>query len=142
MKAQSIARVSFTVKKENYEKAQKFFGDLFECEFPEGGGGGETESFDIIETGDDHVGFDVCTTLSTQGATAQRLAKYGEGLTMVSIKVPPEDFERDVAQMWRRGIRLIDKGKTPTFRYAVFHPKDTYGLMIELTDHSTRNRDI
>ena len=141
MKAEAVARITLTVKPENFDKAIKFFSELFETEFPEIPEEAFAESFyGQKETTDERIGIDICTAITPDGKTAQRLAKRGEGMDVVAITVKPEDYDKAVEEVKARGIRIVDQGETPWWRYFTLHPKDTFGTMIEITDNATRTR--
>jgi len=124
MKVEKIDHVSITVR--DLDKARKFFGELFETDFLEPW---PIEAVDIMET-IDPLGIDLAAPLTPDGVTAKVLARRGEGVTMLSFKV--RDFKEAVAEMKARGIRQLFSGKLGRAQWAIFDPRDTFGVMIEL----------
>ena len=56
----------------------------------------------------------------------------GEGLATVSLKV--SNLEEAIAYMESHGVRLVLRQDIASAKHAVFHPKDLYGVMIELVE--------
>ena len=133
MKVDKIDHVGINVW--DMEKAVKFFGDLFETEF------GpliilEPTPMDLTERMGP-LGLDIAEPGAPDKEAARILKHKGEGLNGLSIKV--SNLEEAVAEMKARGIREIWRGEYNkggvTFKAVGFHPKDTFGVMIELTEH-------
>ncbi len=129
MKAQKIDHVSFMVR--DLDKAKKFFGELFETDFLEPW---TIESIDITETVDP-IGIDIVAPLTPDGLTSKVLARRGEGVSMVSFKVP--NLEEGMAEMKSRGIRLLWHGRLADAEYAIYDPRDTFGVMIEIIEYKS-----
>ena len=127
MKVEKIDHVSITVK--DLDKARKFFGELFETEFLEPW---PMEAVDIVETLDP-LGIDLCAPLKPDGLTAKVLAQRGEGITMMSFKV--QNLEEAMAEMKSRGVRQIFSGTIGRAKWAIFDPRDLFGVMIELIEY-------
>ena len=124
MKAEKIDHVSFFVK--DLDKAVKFFGELLETSFLEPF---PIKSVDIMDTLAP-LGIDLCTPLTPDGVSSKVMARRGEGLSMVSFKVP--NFEEALAEMKARGIRQLVRDTIGAAEWATFDPRDTFGVMIEL----------
>jgi len=127
MKVEKIDHVSITVK--DLDKAMKFFGELFETEFLKPW---PVESVDILES-IDPLGIDLAAPLTPDGLTAKVLAHRGEGVTMVSFKVP--NLEEAVAEMKSHGVRQLFRGTLGKAKWAIFDPRDAFGVMIELIEY-------
>jgi len=127
MKVEKIDHVSITVK--DLDKARKFFGELFETEFLEPW---PIEAVDIVETLDP-LGIDLCAPLKPDGLTAKVLAQRGEGITMMSFKV--QNLEEAMAEMKSRGVRHLFSGTIGRAKWAIFDPRDAFGVMIELIEY-------
>lgn len=72
---------------------------------------------------------------SDSSTIAKFIAKRGEGLHHVSLRVP--DLAAAVAQLKRDGVRLVsDQIKTGAggHRYIFVHPSSTAGVLLELVE--------
>ena len=107
------------------EKARKFLADLFDTEFSDPTERKEADA----RTSMSPIGIELGTPLSAEGASARTLDRRGEGLAMLALEV--ENLEEAITYMESHGIRLIGR---PTAKAAQFHPKDIYGVMIELIE--------
>lgn len=68
---------------------------------------------------------------------ARFIEKRGEGIHHIALRV--EDIEAALGKMKAAGIRLLDEVPRPGAggaRIAFLHPKDTGGVLIELTERS------
>ena len=136
MKAERIDHVAIFVK--DLDKAIKFFSELLGTQFPEPW---ETKAFNIRETvGPLPFPLDLCTPLTPDGEAARIIEHRGEGVTMISFKVP--NLEEAVAEMKSRGIRQLVREKFGDAEYAVFHPQDTFGVMIELIEYKEKHPTV
>ena len=70
-----------------------------------------------------------------EGPIARFIEKRGEGFQHVAFRV--EDIEEALAELKEKGIRLIDekprKGAGGA-KIAFLHPKDTNGILVELSE--------
>ncbi len=123
MKVEKISHVVIMVK--DIEKARKSFADLFDTEF---GDVSELKEADV-RTSVSPLGIELGTPLSADGPSARTLDRRGEGLAMLALEVT--DIEKAISDMESHGVRLIGR---PTAKAAQFHPKDLYGVMIELIE--------
>ena len=133
MKVEKIDHVGINVW--DMEKAVKFFGDLFETDF------GpliilEPTPMDLRERMGP-LGLDIAEP-GAPDKEANRILKHkGEGLNGLSIKV--KNIEEADAEMKARGIREIWRGSFEwdgvPLKVIGYHPKDTFGVMIELTEY-------
>ncbi len=127
MKFEKIDHVGIMVK--DLEKASKFFAELFDTEFNIRDI--DTES-DIRASMSHPINIELVTPLKQDGEAAKALEHRGEGLTMLSLKVP--NLEEAIANMESHGVRLLRREELPEAKMAFFHPKDLYGVMIELIE--------
>ena len=133
MKVERIDHISILVK--DLDKAMKLFGEGLGIEFSQPW---ENKNFDIRETlGPLPLCINLCTPLTTDGEAARILEHKGEGVSMISFKV--DNLEEAVAEMKSRGIRQIGGEKTKDAETATFHPKDTFGIMIELVQYNEKH---
>ena len=123
MKFEKIDHITIYVKE--LEKARKFFSELFEAEFGETS---ESPGLDV-RSSMGPVGIELIEALTPDGPVAKAINDIGEGLHLVSLKVP--NFEEAVAEMQAKGVRLAAIVRNANGKTAVFHPRDTYGVMFE-----------
>jgi len=131
MKIEKIDHVGILVK--NVNEAVKFFADLFELRFVVLGEVKEMDVRSAIEP----TGIEMFEPLLQDGVMARTLGKRGEGLSLLSLKVP--NLNEAMAEMTSRGIRLIGQMQRGKMRAAIYHPKDTFGVMIELIQYETEH---
>jgi len=130
MKIEKIDHIAILVKDLN--KAEKFFSDLFQMKFTILGEIKEVDARSMMEPS----GIEIIEPLTPDGPTAKTLERRGEGLTLISLKV--SNLDEGMAEMKARGIRLVAE-KHENVRLALYHPKDTYGVMIELIEYETEH---
>jgi methylmalonyl-CoA epimerase len=131
MKVESIDHVAIQVR--DLQKAKRFFADLFGTKFTDLG---EVEEMDV-RSSIDRLGIELIEPLTPNGVTAKSLERRGEGLTLLSLKV--SSLEEAVAEMESKGIRLIGRIEHEKMKAALFHPKDIYGVMIELIEYEPKH---
>ncbi len=127
MKVEKIDHVCMFVS--DLEKARQFFAELFEIEFDELGTLEEQDARSVISP----LGLEIIEPLTQDGDLAKTLKKRGEGAVLISFKTP--SLDRAMAEMEDRGIRLIGRLEKGLVRAAMYHPKDTFGVMIELIEY-------
>jgi len=81
----------------------------------------------------DPLGLELIEGRSPDGAVARFIERRGEGLAAISLKVP--DIEEAIAHLESRGVRLVRRIESGKLKEAQFHPKDTFGVMIELCEY-------
>jgi len=79
------------------------------------------------------VGIELMQPTSPDSVFAKFIERRGEGLQAISLKVP--DIEEAKAEMEARGIRLVSAVEVGRMKEAQFHPKDAYGVLIELCQY-------
>lgn len=130
MKSLGVDHIHIVV--EDLDKASRFFMGLFESrgapvkEEPEFG-----FRFQFIQVGSTVI--ELMEATSPDGPIGKFLRDRGEGVHALSFKV--DDLDAAVAEMEGRGLRLVSRATVGRIREAHFHPKDTYGFMIELVEH-------
>ena len=136
MKVERIDHISFQVK--DLGKAMQWFSDVLGMEFVEPFTEAEEvrEEMDIIETMSS-VGLSLVAPLTPNGTTARLIERRGEGVSMISFKVP--DLEEAIAHVQSKGIRMIMRGRIFNAKWAEFHPKDCYGIMMELIEYEPKH---
>jgi len=130
MKVERIDFVTFFVK--DLDKAAKFFSELFETQFIEP----FSTTIDTRETLDP-LGINIATPLTPDGPSAKIMAAKGEALASIGFKVA--DLDKAIAEIESRGVHLIGREKIGKADYAVFHPKDTFGVMLSLIEYKEKD---
>jgi len=64
---------------------------------------------------------------------ARLIERKGEGLAGISLRV--RDLEAAVAELQSKGLRLMAKIQDGSVKEACFHPKDSFGVLIELCEY-------
>ena len=103
MKIEKIDHVAILVKDLN--KAEEFFSDLFEMRFSKLGEVKEVDARSMME----FSGIELIEPLTPDGPTMKTLERRGEGLTLISLKVP--DLDEAMAEMKAKGIIDVKKNK-------------------------------
>ena len=134
MKIEKIDHVAILV--EDVGKAERFFADLFETKFA---ALGEPKDLDITSMMEPS-GIEIAQPLSPDGVSARTLKNRGEGLTLLSLKVA--SLDEAMAEMKSRGIRLTGQMQSGGMRAAIYHPKDAYGVMIELIEYQNEHPSV
>ena len=126
MYIEKIDHVAIRVR--DKEQACNLFTDLFGLDFFEF----ENEELDI-KAAIAPPGIEIIEPLTPDGVTSRILERHGEGLTLLSLKVP--NLDEGVVEMEAHGIRLINRLEVGELKIAIFHPEDTYGTTIELIEY-------
>lgn len=79
------------------------------------------------------LGLEVFTPASEQSAIQHFLEQRGEGLHAISFKV--DDIEAAIKHLEQSGMRLVGRITLGKLKEAQFHPKDSFGFMIELCEY-------
>jgi methylmalonyl-CoA/ethylmalonyl-CoA epimerase len=130
MKVGKIDFVTFFVK--DLDKAVKFFSELFESEFIEP----YPTAVDTKETLDS-LCINLAAPLTQDGPSAKIMTTKGEGLFSVGFKV--SNIDKAVDELESRGVRLVGREKIGSAEYAVFHPKDTFGVMLSVIEYKDKD---
>ena len=126
MKVEKIHHISIMVR--DLEKAGKLFTDLFGMELS---GPHVNEALDVRFLSSP-LGINLVAPLTPDGSSARSLGRRGEGLSMLVLNV--SDIEEAVADMQSHGVRLVGREERPSARTATLHPKDMFGVFIELIE--------
>ena len=132
MKVEKIDHIAISVS--DLDKAMKFFSDLLGTEFSKPR---VLEAADAKQTLDP-LGIELVAPLTPNGSVAKTIERKGEGLSLLSLKV--ENLDEAIAEMQSKGVRLVQiiQGH-PRRRAAIFHPKDVFGVMIELIEYKPKH---
>ncbi|MBN1375858.1 MAG: VOC family protein [Dehalococcoidia bacterium] len=128
MKIEKIDHIAIRVR--DLAKARKFFTDAFGSNFRSLGNSPELDIKSIMDVN----GIELVEPLLPDGPNSRLLAKYGEGLTLLSLKVT--DLDEAVKDIEKLGVRITAKVQTGDMRMAILHPKDTFGVQIELIEYN------
>ena len=131
MKVEKIDRVVIQVR--DAKKANEFFTDLFETKFSPFDEFPETGSRSFVNP----FGIETVEPSTPDSLLTKAIEKRGEGLAVVSLKVP--NLDEAVAEMKSRGIRQTVTFDRENWRAVMFHPADTYGVTIELIEYKTKH---
>lgn len=134
MKIEKIDHVHIYVR--DLDKAVKRFEELLGVEFGE-----------VVIEGLENLGvkgafalpgLDVSQPTSPDSPTARVIERMGEGLVGgVSFKVA--DIEVGIAELESKGMKLMGRIQIGGLKEAWFHPRDAYGLLIELCEYDAEN---
>jgi methylmalonyl-CoA/ethylmalonyl-CoA epimerase len=127
LKIEKIDHVAIRVK--DLAKARKFFEEAFGSNFRSLGNSPELDIMSIMDTN----GIELVEPALPDGPNARMIAKYGEGLTLLSLKVT--DLDEAVEDIQKKGVRVTARVQTGDMRMAILHPKDTFGVQIELIEY-------
>lgn len=75
--------------------------------------------------------------MSQNGITAKAIERGGEGLALLSLKVT--NLDEAITEMEVRGIRQVKRVNYSKWKAVLFHPADTYGVMIELIEYEYKH---
>jgi methylmalonyl-CoA/ethylmalonyl-CoA epimerase len=78
------------------------------------------------------IGFEIIQPLKGETVYTEFLEKHGEGLHHLAFAV--EDFDAEVAEMERRGFKIVQTGAMPNSRWAYFDTNSVGGMLIELCE--------
>ena len=131
MKLERINHIAINVRE--LGKAERFFTDLLGTEFSSSAVFRELDLRSSIEP----FGVELVEPLTPDGPTANAIEKRGEGVSLISFKV--ESVQKAIEEMKSRGIRQVGMVDRPKMKAAVFHPKDTYGVMIEFVEYKSEH---
>jgi methylmalonyl-CoA/ethylmalonyl-CoA epimerase len=134
MKVEKIDHVAINVK--DLKKAAQFFADLLGTEFSSPAVFKELDLTSLIEP----LGIELVEPLTPDGPTARTIEQRGEGLSLISLKVT--NVEEAMAEMKSRGVRLVTLIDRPKMKAAIYHPKDTFGVMIELIEYQSEHPTV
>jgi methylmalonyl-CoA/ethylmalonyl-CoA epimerase len=78
------------------------------------------------------IGFELIQPLKGETVYTEFLEKKGEGLHHLAYAV--EDFDAEVAEMQRRGFKIVQTGAMPNSRWAYFDTDKVGGMLVELCE--------
>ncbi|MFC2066760.1 VOC family protein [Chloroflexota bacterium] len=79
------------------------------------------------------IGIELLQPTSPESLFARFIERRGEGIQAISLKV--DDIEDAIKEMQTSNIRLVSTLEHGGLKEAQFHPKDAFGVMIELCQY-------
>lgn len=128
MEVERIDHIHVFVK--DLEKAVTFFEDILGSTFSEMRHNEELQLNWRMNT----LGLELLSSSSPDGAVAKLVERKGEGLAGISLKV--DNIEEAVSELQSHGIRLISRYEGGILKEADFHPKDCFGVVMELCEYT------
>ncbi|MFC1999339.1 VOC family protein [Chloroflexota bacterium] len=133
MKVEKLDHIHIYVK--DLEKAIKFFEDILGIKFLgtktwEQYGGGIREAFAP-------PGILLLEGTNPDSDVTKVIEMRGEGLHGISLKVA--NIDEGIAELQSKGMRFLNKYEVGRVKEALFHPKDSFGVCIELGEYSGEN---
>ncbi|MCR2045660.1 methylmalonyl-CoA epimerase [Anaerosalibacter massiliensis] len=129
---EKVDHIGIAVK--DLEKALKFYEEML---------GLKCEGTEVVEEQKVKVAFlpmgdtevELLESTEPNGPIAKYIEKRGEGIQHIAYRV--DNIEKAIEEMKEKGIRMIDE--KPRYgaggaKIAFAHPKDTYGVLIELCE--------
>lgn len=114
------------------EKAMKFFEDTLGLKFI------GTKTWEQFDGGMKEAfappGILLIQGLKPDSVATRTVRKRGEGLQGISLKVP--NIKEAIAELQSKGMRLLGLYEVGRIKEALFHPKDSFGVLIELSEYS------
>ena len=132
MKVEKVDHIHIFVK--DLDKAKQFFEDILGTKFC------EPMSSGSVRIALDPLGLELIESTRPGSRVERTIEHRGEGLAAISLKVP--DLEEAVKELQSKGLRLVRKGNTGQLKEAHFHPKDSYGVMLELCEYSVEHGTV
>ncbi|MDZ4164970.1 MAG: methylmalonyl-CoA epimerase [Smithellaceae bacterium] len=130
MKTIKIDHIGIAV--ESIERALGFYGDALGLKLEgEEVVAGQHVKTAFLPTGDTEI--ELLESLDPDGPIGKFIEKKGEGIHHIAWEV--EDIDAALQELKGKGVRLIDPEPRPGAggkRIAFIHPKDTFGVLVEL----------
>jgi methylmalonyl-CoA/ethylmalonyl-CoA epimerase len=79
------------------------------------------------------MGLTLAAPIGADSPLARYIDLKGQGIHSIAIRVP--DIKEAVDDMTSRGIRVVNTMQFANHRGVQFHPKDTYGMAIEIEQY-------
>lgn len=119
------------------DKAVDFFEKLFDIRFGDEIVIKEWSARARIASLGPLVGIELIQPTSPQSIFAKFIEKRGQGLQAISLKV--RDLEEAKKEMQERGMRLVNSMTVGRVKEAQFHPKDAFGVLIEICEYPSEH---
>lgn len=131
MKLEKIDHICIAVK--DVQKAEQVYSRAFDIKGMDHYVD-ENEKINVVRFMIGEVGFELMESTSPDGEVAKFIEKNGEGVFLISFKVP--DTTESMDELSKKGFPLIDNEarKWRTSNFAFLHPKSFNGVLLELID--------
>lgn len=131
MKLEKVDHICIAVK--DLKKAESYFSRIFDLE-PDDRYMDEKEKIDVVRYYIGEVGFELVASTAPDGEVAKFIEKRGEGVFILSLKVP--DVEKAAAELRKKGVPILDEEprKWRQSKYTFISPKDMFGVLLEIID--------
>ena len=116
-----------TINVKDLEGAMRFFSDILGTKFV-GPIDHQPKGY-AVRVAFDNAGIE----LVSPTVADHPVAKYGEGLYGIAIRVP--DIDNAIAELEAKGLKLERRGELPGLKVAMFYPENAYGCRIELVQY-------
>ena len=132
MKIEKIDRFVIAVKDIN--KAAEVLGDLLGTEFDE-----PIEAKDMnIRVRYSALGLQLNEGMTADSNVNKIIEQRGEGFYCLVLKV--DDLDEAIKEMQAKGLHQVGSVAIGNLREAVFHPRDTFGIMIVLCSYPSKHQ--
>lgn len=128
MKVERVDHIHIAVR--DLDEAVRFFSEILGTTFSEPIVDEKTFSIKSVIS---PLGLELIQSLSPDGVIAKFIEKRGEGIQAISFKV--SNLEEAIAELQAKGLRLVGRIEIGRIKEAQFHPKDAFGVMIELCEY-------
>ncbi|MCL2336510.1 MAG: VOC family protein [Firmicutes bacterium] len=131
MKLERIDHICIAVK--DVKKAEEVYSKAFDIKgmdyYVD-----ENEKINVVRFMIGEVGFELMESTSPDGEVAKFIEKNGEGVFLISFKVP--DTVESLEELKTKGLPLIDQKprKWRDSNFAFLHPKGLNGVLVEIID--------
>lgn len=137
MKAQGVDHIHLAVQ--NLTQAAHFFSQMMGAKASRVYESAEAGfRFQFVRAGG--VVLQLMEPTSPESVIAHFIQHRGEGLHAISFKVA--DLDKAAAELQAQGLQLLGKSDSGNIKQAHFHPKDTFGLMVELCQYQGKPGSI
>ncbi len=80
------------------------------------------------------LGLELISPTSAESHVAKVIQKRGQGMSCLTLKV--DNIDESTKELESLGVRLVGKQYGGGLKEHLFHPKDSYGIQIELAEYS------
>ncbi len=125
-----IAHIGVAVK--NVEEVEKLYSEILGLPIT-GREVSPDNKVSFIPLGDTAI--ELLQSVKPDGAIARHIEKRGEGIHHIAFQV--DNIDKALEEMKAKGISLIDqkpRSGAHNSRIAFLHPKNTYGVLVELVE--------
>ncbi len=129
--------IKVNVRVSDHQKALDFFQDTLGATLSKNRGSDTIGDFDGATVNLGGLIFDIVSPNKPDSILAKNIEKRGEGLDSVAFQV--ENLEDTTAALKEKGIELINRHEFHSNKIAFIHPKNAFGILIELIERPPEN---